>query len=56
MSVVIDEIISEPAAAPPAAAVTAAETPATAAQLPDLERLDHELRRRRQRAERLWAD
>lgn len=55
MSVVIDEIISEPAAAPPAAAA-AAETPATAAQLPDLERLDHELRRRRHRAERLWAD
>ena len=55
MSVVIDEVISETGEAPAAGPVAAATVSSRPAPI-DMDRLDYEARRRRHRAERLWAD
>lgn len=57
MTVRIDEIVTDMAEEPPANRGAAGpEAGGAASPIEDLDRLEHELERRRQRLARLWAD
>jgi len=56
MSVVIEEMVHEVGSGAPQRSPDGSGAGPMATQAPDLERLDFHLKRRRHRAERLWAD
>ena len=56
MTVRIDEIVTEMAEEPSADRGAGGSASCAAAPFEDLDRLEHELDRRRQRLARLWAD
>lgn len=56
MAIVIDEVVSEPAGEPRAMSAPAAGGAAPGAGEPDLDKLDYQFRRARQRSARLFAD
>jgi len=56
MSVVIDEMIAEPAAAAPTRGASEGSGGGAESAEPDLDKLDYEFRRARQRSARLFAD